>query len=258
MIRYTSQKQISLPGFETPFEEALDPNNRWIKLGEIIPWDELVIAYCRQMSDEHGRPAKNPRLIIGAMILKHKQKWSDRETVLQIQENPYLQKFCGFPRFTLKQPFSPSLFVEIRSRMGEEVFNDFEQALQTRLESIKSAKQHQNQNDGECGSHSTVSEDTMSNQDARAEPTQEITVSVEVVTDGPAPEPAQEFATVPADESTPSPTLKTADFSEVAIDEPTSKSESKPSPPGQVDHRCHSGRTSHSLSNGSEHSQRSA
>ena len=100
MIRYTSQNQQFLPGFETPFEQSLDPNNRWVRLSQVVPWDELSEVYCRQMSDGQGRPGKNPRLVIGAMIIKHKQKWTDEETVRQIQENPYLQ--CEFWGHTLR------------------------------------------------------------------------------------------------------------------------------------------------------------
>ena len=38
MIREPSEKQLSLPGFETPFEQSLDSNNRWVKLAAVIPW----------------------------------------------------------------------------------------------------------------------------------------------------------------------------------------------------------------------------
>ncbi|MBF0371210.1 MAG: IS5 family transposase [Magnetococcales bacterium] len=116
---------------------------------KVIPWDELVDAYCLWMSIRHGRPAKSPRLVIRALILKHKQKWTDEETVLQIQENPYLQYFCGYSNFSLSQPFAPSLFVEIRKRMGEEVFDRFEEVIQARLESIQSGKQNRDRNSEE-------------------------------------------------------------------------------------------------------------
>ena len=63
------------------------------------------------------------------MIIKHKLVLSDEETVRQIQENPYLQFFCGLPAFSVQQPFAPSLFVEIRKRMGEAVFDAFQDAI---------------------------------------------------------------------------------------------------------------------------------
>ena len=129
MIRYTSQNQLTLPGFETPFQTELDPHNRWIKLSECIPWDDLAEGYYQQLNPRHGRPAKDARLVIGAVIIKHKLCLSDEETVLQIQENPYLQYFVGLPTYTTEQPFSPTLFVEIRKRMGQSVFDVFHGAI---------------------------------------------------------------------------------------------------------------------------------
>jgi len=42
---------------------------------------------------------KDARLVIGAVIIKHKLNLSDVETVQQIQENPYLQYFVGLPGY---------------------------------------------------------------------------------------------------------------------------------------------------------------
>ena len=44
--------------------------------------------------------------IIGAVIIKHTLCLSDRETVAQIQENPYLQHFIGLPD-QMSAPFVP-------------------------------------------------------------------------------------------------------------------------------------------------------
>ena len=60
--------------------------------------------------------------IIGAIIIKHKLNLSDEETVLQIQENPYLQYLLGYSSYEAKTVFSPTLFVEIRKRVGSEKF----------------------------------------------------------------------------------------------------------------------------------------
>ncbi len=88
MIRYTSQKQLTLAGFSTPFETALNSENRWIKLSQVIPWDEFAEGYYRSFTLNQGRPAKDARLVIGAVIIKHKLCLSDEETVEQIRENP--------------------------------------------------------------------------------------------------------------------------------------------------------------------------
>ena len=81
MIRYHSQKQQTLVGFGIPFDTSLDKNNRWVKLSEIIPWDDFAEAYYQSLSKNEGRPAKDARLVIGAVIIKHKLKLSDEETV---------------------------------------------------------------------------------------------------------------------------------------------------------------------------------
>jgi hypothetical protein len=65
-----------------------------------------------------GADGINPRVAIGAMILKHLCNTSDRETVLQIQENIYMQYFIGYSSFSNEPPFDPSLFVEFRKRLG--------------------------------------------------------------------------------------------------------------------------------------------
>ena len=129
MIRYISENQLSLPGFEHPFETTLDNNNRWVQLAKLIPWDELATAYYSGFHTTHGRPAKDARLVIGAVIIKHKICLSDEETIEQIRENLYFQYFVGLKMFQIKAIFAPSLFVEIRKRMGEQVFKSFEQSI---------------------------------------------------------------------------------------------------------------------------------
>ena len=39
--KYVSPKQLTIEGFETPFERHLNPENRWVKLANLIPWDEI-------------------------------------------------------------------------------------------------------------------------------------------------------------------------------------------------------------------------
>ena len=62
MIRIHSQTQLTLEGFETPFERSMDKNNRWIKLSACIPWDDLANAYYQSFNASTGRPAKDAQL----------------------------------------------------------------------------------------------------------------------------------------------------------------------------------------------------
>ena len=138
MIRYRSAKQRTLAEFDWPFQTALDDSNRWVTLAACIPWDELAQAYHGALSQSPlGRPSKDARLVIGAVIIKHKLCVSDRETVSQIQENPYLQYFVGLAGYQKDAPFAPSLLVEVRKRMGQGVFDAFHAAVIDALERSK-------------------------------------------------------------------------------------------------------------------------
>lgn len=141
MIRNRNHKQIPLAEFDWPFQVALDENNRWVKMSECIPWDELAEGYYQGFSSSQGRPLKDARLAIGAVIIKHKLCLSDRETVAQIQENPYLQYFVGLTGYQMDAPFAPSLLVEIRKRMGGSVFEVFHGAI---IDAVDQAKNNSN------------------------------------------------------------------------------------------------------------------
>lgn len=119
---YISQNQLVIEGFETPFSQSLDPNNRWVEMAGKIPWDDLASLYLKKHGPKYtGRPSLNPRIIIGALIIKHLCNLDDRETISQITENIYMQYFLGYTGFSSCPPFDPSLFVEIRKRLGDDL-----------------------------------------------------------------------------------------------------------------------------------------
>ena len=128
--RYLSPSVVPLPGFETPFDQHLDKNNRWVKLAKLIPWDSIVNIYLSKLKNQKlGADSINPRVAIGAMIIKHMNDFSDRETVLQIQENVYMQYFIGYSSFSNQTPFDASLFVEFRNRLGLEDINKINEKI---------------------------------------------------------------------------------------------------------------------------------
>ncbi len=69
MIKYKSSRQLSLEGFILPFGGKLRSENRWVKWSEVIPWDELAVAYYQTMDAKQGRPCKDARLVIAALII---------------------------------------------------------------------------------------------------------------------------------------------------------------------------------------------
>jgi hypothetical protein len=123
MIRYTSQNQISIEEFRTPFAIKLTRENRWVKLAEALPWDELAKIYHRTLSAQKGRPSVDARIVIGALIIKHKETLSDESTIEAIQENVYQQYFLGLNDYQYEPVFDSSLFVTIRKRIGVEAFD---------------------------------------------------------------------------------------------------------------------------------------
>lgn len=137
MINYTPQNQLSLSLFKHPFESELDKENRWVKLAQLIPWDELANVYAQHLHSDTGRLSVDVRTVIAALIVKHMLKLDDRGTVQMIQENIYLQFFCGLKGFTTKPVFDPSLFVDIRKRLGFDEFDAFNRLIIEKSEQLK-------------------------------------------------------------------------------------------------------------------------
>lgn len=140
-------KQLSLDLFRSSFE-GLDKSNRWVSMGDLLPWPELEREYNSRLNNlEKGAGNKPARLILGAMLIKHKLCLSDIETIELIRENPYMQYLCGLTEFTEKPIFDPSLFVTIRKRISEEELNE----MTTRL--LLEQKRKQEEKCGETGNN---------------------------------------------------------------------------------------------------------
>jgi len=121
--KYISPNQLRLVGYQTPYEQQLTTENRWVQLAGMIPWDNLVPYYEQLFTSKEGRPPINGRVVIGALIIKHYLNITDRETILQIRENMFMQYFLGYSSFTNEAPFSSTMFVSIRERMNLDLLN---------------------------------------------------------------------------------------------------------------------------------------
>lgn len=127
MICVKDENQISL--FETPFENALDKNNRWINFSKIIPWDKVSSYYNQRMCNKNGAVTTDARIVLGALIIKHHESLSDEGTIEAIKENIYMQCFIGLPSFKTESVFAPSLFVEIRKRLGLDYWREINEII---------------------------------------------------------------------------------------------------------------------------------
>lgn len=143
MVQYISEKQLSIEEFKTPFQAKLSPENRWVKLSQIVPWDKFASAYIRMMNKSFGRPGLSPRIVLGALIIKHLENIDDRGVIQAIQENIYMQYFIGLKEFTIDPVFDPSLFVEIRKRVGHQLFDSLSHNLIQSVSEKKDSKHNQ-------------------------------------------------------------------------------------------------------------------
>jgi hypothetical protein len=110
-------RQKEFENFDLPFAGKLDPDNRWVRLAEIVPWEEAEGIYAEKFENEKGREAKSVRIALGTLIIKEKLGLSDDETVEQIRENPYLQYFIGLRSFQNRCPFDQSTITHFRKRL---------------------------------------------------------------------------------------------------------------------------------------------
>lgn len=77
----------------------MNPNNRWIKKVETIPWFAIGDRYATLFPSKKRTPAKPLRAALGTLINQKQYDYSDRELVEQITENPYYQFFIGLPGY---------------------------------------------------------------------------------------------------------------------------------------------------------------
>jgi len=70
-----------------------------------------------------GAPAIDARIVIEAMIVKHKLKPDHLETMETIRENMYMQYFHGLKAYVNEYVFDPSFLTTIRNRLGADMFN---------------------------------------------------------------------------------------------------------------------------------------
>ena len=122
--------QISLEDFGQPVGMNLKNSNRWVKRAQTIPWIEIEKKYAKLFSNKKGNVAKSLRLGLGARIIQAEYGYSDAEIPLQIQENPYLQYFCGYKAFDdSKPPFDSSMMVYFRKRLTPEIIGEINEMI---------------------------------------------------------------------------------------------------------------------------------
>ncbi len=129
MYKFDRNHQFTLSDFNQPMGLKMNPENRWVKKAETIPWKEIEEQYAKLFSSTTGMPAKPLQAALGSLIIQKQYDYSDRELVEQIRENPYYQYFIGLPGYQDKIPYVPSLLVEFRKRLTEDILNEINEMI---------------------------------------------------------------------------------------------------------------------------------
>lgn len=129
MYKKDRYHQFRFTDFNQPFGMKMNPENRWIKKADLIPWNEIEDRYAQLFPSSTGMPAKPLRMALGSLLIQKQYSYSDRELVEQITENPYYQYFIGLPGYQQEAPFVPSLLVEFRKRLTDDILNEINEMI---------------------------------------------------------------------------------------------------------------------------------
>jgi transposase, IS5 family len=141
MYRKDNHHQMKCDDFYLPFGGKLRSDRRRAILPQQIPWQQIKVKYASNFEDSvTGTIAKPARLALGALIIKERLSVTDRETVLQIQENPCLRYFFGFPQHADEPPIDPSLMVHFRKRFDKETLAKINEAIVVKATSSQETK----------------------------------------------------------------------------------------------------------------------
>ena len=129
MYKKERHHQFGLSDFNQPIGLKMNPDNRWIKKADLIPWSEIEDKYAELFPSRTGMPAKPLRMALGSLIIQKQYGYSDRELVEQIIENPYYQYFIGLHGYQQEAPYAPSLLVEFRKRLTDEILGEINEMI---------------------------------------------------------------------------------------------------------------------------------
>jgi len=104
-----------------PFNVELNPESKWVKIADLIPWDRIEEDYVKHFTSNEGQIAKPARLAFGALYIQVSEGFTDEQVRTHIQENPHMQYFCGFPSYSAAPPFDASMMVHFRKRFPAEI-----------------------------------------------------------------------------------------------------------------------------------------
>ncbi|MBK7410913.1 MAG: hypothetical protein IPJ40_24320 [Saprospirales bacterium] len=88
MIKYTPSTERTLAFSRTPFEQKLSPENRWVNMAELVPWDQMAQVFFSCLSIDQGRPTVDLLIIFQRHLdqilvaLEHLEEEADPDSVI--------------------------------------------------------------------------------------------------------------------------------------------------------------------------------
>ena len=157
MYKVTDQSQATFLSFNQPIGFKMNPQNRWVKLAELVPWEQFEKRYALLFPSDIGNVAKPLRMALGSLIIQTKYGLADKELVEQLTENPYYQYFIGLPGYQETAPFEASVLVAFRKRISADMLMEVNECL------LESANQEKDDDDDDSKPDSSGPSDNTSN-----------------------------------------------------------------------------------------------
>src|SRR4030066_1817698 len=102
------------------------------------------------------------------MIIKHKLKLDDRETIETIRENMYMQYFLGLQEYIYEDVFDRTLFTSLRYRLGADKFDAMtRQIILTSEGKHEAAKKDLDDHDSDINSNKSGTSEKNTNASSR-------------------------------------------------------------------------------------------
>ncbi len=159
MYKRVKNRQLTFEDFNQPMGLKMNPENRWVKMADLINWHELEEKYASLFTSDTGNVAKPLRMALGSLIIQTKYAFSDEELIFQLTENPYYQYFIGLPGYQAEKPFDSSTLVLFRKRITAGMMIEANECL---LRDVQS-KDDDDNNDPGSGINNESDSDTPTN-----------------------------------------------------------------------------------------------
>ena len=132
MYKAETSVQMTFEDFNQSCGMKLDVRDEWIVVANSIDWAAVEEKYMQFFPSKRGRPAVDARMALGALIIQHKAKLSDRNLVKEVARNPYYQYFIGLESYQTKCPFGHGVLPELRKRFGMDFINKINEVVISR------------------------------------------------------------------------------------------------------------------------------